>query len=61
MICLDIFLKCYLCPGNKRADGISNPDYDAIFVFSNDYSAVKEDQPDFHLADDNSSSMRLLF
>ncbi|OJJ46783.1 hypothetical protein ASPZODRAFT_132937 [Penicilliopsis zonata CBS 506.65] len=35
---------CYLCPGNKRAQGDSNPQYDRTFVFVNDYSAVKEEQ-----------------
>ncbi len=37
--------SCYLCPGNKRAQGDSNPKYESTFVFVNDYSAVKEDQP----------------
>ncbi|RAL58977.1 hypothetical protein DID88_009268 [Monilinia fructigena] len=35
---------CYLCPGNKRAQGDSNPQYKNTFVFVNDYSAVKEVQ-----------------
>ncbi|KAJ5175939.1 Galactose-1-phosphate uridylyltransferase [Penicillium canariense] len=35
---------CYLCPGNKRAQGDTNPKYDSTFVFVNDYSAVKEEQ-----------------
>lgn len=35
---------CYLCPGNKRAQGDVNPEYDSTFVFVNDYSAVKEEQ-----------------
>ncbi|KAF8460378.1 galactose-1-phosphate uridyl transferase [Kalaharituber pfeilii] len=38
---------CYLCPGNKRAAGDVNPLYSSTFVFVNDYSAVKEDQPDY--------------
>ena len=33
--------QCYLCPGNSRANGSVNPDYNNIFVFENDYSAVK--------------------
>lgn len=36
--------ECYLCPGNKRAQGDTNPKYDSTFVFVNDYSAVKEEQ-----------------
>ncbi|MBN1128599.1 MAG: UDP-glucose--hexose-1-phosphate uridylyltransferase [Chitinispirillaceae bacterium] len=31
---------CYLCPGNQRADGSTNPAYDGTFVFTNDYSAL---------------------
>ena len=33
---------CYLCPGNKRANGESNPDYKNTFVFTNDFSALLE-------------------
>lgn len=36
--------SCYLCPGNTRAQGDSNPKYEKTFVFVNDYSAVKETQ-----------------
>ncbi|KAH7324641.1 galactose-1-phosphate uridylyltransferase [Stachybotrys elegans] len=39
--------KCYLCPGNTRASGDDNPKYDQTYVFVNDYSAVKEQQPDY--------------
>jgi UDPglucose--hexose-1-phosphate uridylyltransferase len=39
--------SCYLCPGNKRASGDENPDYEETFVFVNDYSAVKEEQADY--------------
>jgi len=39
--------KCYLCPGNQRASGDTNPHYDSTFVFVNDYSAVKEVQDDY--------------
>jgi len=34
---------CYLCPGNKRANGAINPDYKNTFVFKNDFAALKED------------------
>lgn len=37
--------KCYLCPGNTRAQGDSNPVYDETFVFENDYAAVKSSVP----------------
>jgi UDPglucose--hexose-1-phosphate uridylyltransferase len=31
---------CYLCPGNERAGGVRNPDYDGTFVFTNDFPAL---------------------
>ena len=34
---------CYLCPGNGRADGSTNPDYDRTFVFTNDFAALRPD------------------
>lgn len=37
--------KCYLCPGNDRAGGVSNPDYDGTFAFQNDFSALVPDAP----------------
>lgn len=36
---------CYLCPGNKRAEGIPNPVYKSTFIFENDFSALKPDTP----------------
>jgi len=36
---------CYLCPGNARAGGISNPQYESTFVFDNDFAALKRDTP----------------
>jgi UDPglucose--hexose-1-phosphate uridylyltransferase len=32
--------KCYLCPGNVRANGETNPDYPDTFVFENDFAAL---------------------
>ena len=37
--------KCYLCPGNQRAEGAVNPDYTGTFVFTNDFSALLSDTP----------------
>lgn len=37
--------KCYLCPGNTRADGSRNPEYTDSFVFTNDFSALLCDTP----------------
>lgn len=38
--------KCYMCPGNTRANGAKNPDYRDHFVFDNDFPAVRADTPD---------------
>jgi UDPglucose--hexose-1-phosphate uridylyltransferase len=38
--------KCYLCPGNKRVDGSTNPNYQNPFVFTNDFSALLSDSPE---------------
>lgn len=35
--------KCYLCPGNERAGGEVNPQYDATFVFRNDFAALLDE------------------
>ncbi|XP_044029023.1 galactose-1-phosphate uridylyltransferase isoform X2 [Siniperca chuatsi] len=35
-----------LCPGNTRAHGEENPDYDSTFVFENDFPALQPDAPD---------------
>lgn len=37
--------NCYLCPGNVRANGVKNPNYENTFVFENDFSALKFDVP----------------
>jgi len=36
---------CYLCPGNKRANGETNPDYKETFVFDNDFGALQAQVP----------------
>ncbi|MFO7447991.1 MAG: UDP-glucose--hexose-1-phosphate uridylyltransferase [Ignavibacteriaceae bacterium] len=36
---------CYLCPGNIRANGERNPDYQTTFAFNNDFSALQKDVP----------------
>jgi UDPglucose--hexose-1-phosphate uridylyltransferase len=38
--------QCYLCPGNARAGGVSNPAYSSTFVFTNDFAALLPDTPD---------------
>ena len=37
--------SCYLCPGNERAGGHRNPDYQDTFVFTNDFAALLPDAP----------------
>jgi UDPglucose--hexose-1-phosphate uridylyltransferase len=37
--------NCYLCPGNTRVSGKSNPDYERIFVFDNDHPSVSMEAP----------------
>ena len=32
--------SCYLCPGNARVGGETNPDYAGTFVFDNDFAAM---------------------
>ena len=36
---------CYLCPGNRRAGQERNPQYQATFVFNNDFAALSPDTP----------------
>ena len=31
---------CYLCPGNARASGARNPNYESTYVFNNDFPAI---------------------
>ncbi|GGC10355.1 hypothetical protein GCM10007171_29320 [Dickeya fangzhongdai] len=37
---------CFLCPGNTRATGDTNPDYQDTFVFTNDFAALMTDTPE---------------
>jgi UDPglucose--hexose-1-phosphate uridylyltransferase len=41
--------KCYLCPGNERADGSRNPLYTDSFVFTNDFAALLPGTPDYSI------------
>jgi UDPglucose--hexose-1-phosphate uridylyltransferase len=36
---------CYLCPGNPRVSGKSNPGYQDVFIFDNDHPVVGLDAP----------------
>lgn len=35
---------CYLCPGNERITGGSNPKYENCYVFDNDFPALLKDE-----------------
>lgn len=41
--------QCYLCAGNTRANGEKNPEYEHVFIFTNDFAALQEDSPQFSL------------
>ena len=41
--------ECYLCPGNKRANGEFNPQYKSTFAFTNDFPALLENKENFTL------------
>ncbi len=43
---------CYLCPGNTRISGQTNPDYAGPFVFDNDFAAMTADGPAPRASDD---------
>jgi UDPglucose--hexose-1-phosphate uridylyltransferase len=36
---------CYLCPGNRRANGETNPHYTSTFAFDNDFAALGTEHP----------------
>lgn len=37
--------NCYLCPGNTRANGETNPQYTSTYCFENDFAALLKDTP----------------
>ena len=42
---------CYLCAGNTRINGAQNPDYNDVFVFTNDFAALQHDSPKFSVSE----------
>lgn len=42
---------CYLCAGNTRANGEVNPNYEDVFVFVNDFSALHYNNKSFEVND----------
>ncbi|MBU2997273.1 UDP-glucose--hexose-1-phosphate uridylyltransferase [Cellulophaga baltica] len=43
--------NCYLCAGNTRINGEVNPNYDDVFVFTNDFAALQKDSKTFEIED----------
>jgi UDPglucose--hexose-1-phosphate uridylyltransferase len=48
--------QCYLCPGNGRANGERNRQYDGTFVFDNDFAALLPPTPQISPVDDRGGS-----
>lgn len=49
--------SCYLCAGNLRSNGEKNPDYEACYVFDNDFPALL--QNDIEFENNNNSLFQL--
>jgi UDPglucose--hexose-1-phosphate uridylyltransferase len=49
--------KCYLCSGNTRANGMTNPKYDGVFVFDNDFPALLTTNDEIRTTNDRPSSV----
>ncbi|CDF78663.1 galactose-1-phosphate uridylyltransferase [Formosa agariphila KMM 3901] len=43
--------SCYLCAGNTRINGELNPNYEDVFVFTNDFAALQKDSKSFQVND----------
>lgn len=48
----DYDASCYLCPGNSRMGGEQNPDYSAVYVFNNDFAALRPETPTAEVKDE---------
>jgi UDPglucose--hexose-1-phosphate uridylyltransferase len=47
---------CYLCPGNSRISGKSNPLYQEVYIFDNDHPVVGRDSPEIPLTEQDRHS-----
>lgn len=43
--------SCYLCASNTRINGVQNPDYNDVYVFTNDFGALDIKSPSFSVTD----------
>ena len=43
--------SCYLCAGNARISGEKNPNYEDVFIFTNDFGALQTDSKVFKVED----------
>ena len=43
--------SCYLCASNTRINGVQNPDYKDVYVFTNDFGALDIKSPSFSVTD----------
>lgn len=41
---------CYLCPGNQRAGDTCNPNYQGVYVFTNDFASLLPQSPEMSFA-----------
>ena len=41
--------SCYLCAGNTRINGETNPNYSDVYVFTNDFAALQKDSKIFKI------------
>ncbi len=44
--------NCYLCPGNERANGAVNPNYEDVFIFENDFAALTNAKESYKINDE---------
>ncbi len=45
--------QCYLCPGNNRANGEKNPNYQDTYAFNNDFAALQPGIPKGKIQEDD--------
>jgi UDPglucose--hexose-1-phosphate uridylyltransferase len=43
--------NCHLCSGNIRMNGETNPNYEDVYVFTNDFEALQKDSKTFKISD----------